>query len=168
MKDFTLEEQLMAASSTSNEFHRTQKLVQCSTENTDGEKRTRLVEMDNFRLWEYMMGHKHNLKVSDIQPCLWVYSEEYERNEHLYAGAANVRKVNRIVVSVFDGAYGFVHIINRFAPAEDTTQLIEILKSHLRLRTEQGDECDVEVMEGYCVQRWEHEELPPLITGLSC
>ena len=150
------------------EYQQSQKLVQCYTENDKGEQRMRLVEMENFRLWEYMMTTKHGLEILKPEPCLWIHEGDFDRKQDIFSHAPSVRAVNRVVLSIYDEAYGFSHFVNRFVSAEDTEQLIDILKRHMQGRLNNGDECEVIVVEGYCVQRWEHESLPPLMVGLSC
>lgn len=149
------------------EYQQSQKLVKCFTENEQGEQRLRLVEMENFRLWEYMMTTKHGLKILDPEPCLWVHQGDFDRKQHIYSHSQSVDAVNRVVLSIYDEAYGFSHFVNRFVSAADTEQLIEVLRSHMKIRVDQGDECEVIVVEGYCIQRWQHESLPPLMVGLS-
>jgi len=149
------------------EHQQSQKLVQCFTENDAGEQRMRLVEMENFRLWEYMMTTKHGLKILEPEPCLWIHQGDFERKQDIFSHAPSVRPVNRVVLSIYDEAYGFSHFVNRFVCAQDTEQLIEILKNHMQVRVDKGDECEVVVVEGYCIQRWQHESLPPLMMGLS-
>ena len=150
------------------EYPQSQKLVQCYTQNDNGEQRMRLVEMENFRLWEYMMTTKHGLEILEPEPCLWIHQGDFDRKQDIFSHAPSVQAVNRVVLSIYDEAYGFSHFINRFVSAADTEQLIEILKSHMQGRLNKGDECEVIVVEGYCVQRWQHESLPPLMVGLSC
>lgn len=150
------------------EYQQSQKLVQCYTQNDNGEQRMRLVEMENFRLWEYMMTTKHGLEILEPEPCLWIHQGDFDRKQDIFSHAPSVQAVNRVVLSIYDEAYGFSHFINRFVSAADTDQLIEILKSHMQGRLNKGDECEVIVVEGYCVQRWQHESLPPLMVGLSC
>ncbi|MGB0466047.1 MAG: hypothetical protein ACPGF7_00780 [Pontibacterium sp.] len=149
------------------EYQQSQKLVQCYTENERGERRLRLVEMENFRLWEYMMTNKHGLKILEPEPCLWIHQGDFDHKQHLYSHAPSVEAVNRVVLSIYDEVYGFSHFVNRFVSAADTEQLIDILSNHMQRRVDQGDECEFIVVEGYCVQRWQHEGLPPLMVGLS-
>lgn len=149
------------------EFHQSQKLVQCITINEAGEERSRLVEMENFRLWEYMMVNKHGLTIKNPIPCLWIHSGDFRRQQHVFSHSQSVEAVNRIVLSIYDEAYGFSHFINRFVHATDTEQLIDVLKNHTQGRVENGDECEVMVLEGYCIHRWQHDSLPPLMVGLG-
>ena len=166
-KDKTMVELGFEAAIPRLEHQQSQKLVQCYTENGSGERRLRLVEMENFRLWEYMMTTKHGLKILDPEPCLWVHEGDFDRKQHIFSHAPSVEAVNRVVLSIYDEAYGFSHFVNRFVAAEDTEQLIDVLKGHMQGRVDKGDECEVIVVEGYCVQRWQHESLPPLMVGLS-
>ncbi len=149
------------------DLHQSQKLVRCITRNARGEGRLRLVELESFKLWEYLMTSKHRLRIEEPAPCLWVHREEYEQNEAIYSHAANVEQVNRVVVSIYDEYYSFSHIVNRFAHQSDTAQLVQVLRSHMQGRIDNGDECDVFVIPGYCVERWHHADKPPLSIGLA-
>lgn len=144
------------------EYHRPQKLVSCITENAAGERRERLVEFEKFRLWEYMMTHKHRLTVSDAKVCMWIDDTQFEARQALYIHESRVVEVNRVVLSFYDEAYGFSLVVSRFALRADTEALIQVLKQHLLWRSEPMPECDVVVVEGYCIYPWEHEALPPM------
>jgi hypothetical protein len=144
------------------EYHRPQKLVSCVTENAAGERRQRLVEFEKFRLWEYMMTHKHRLTVSDAVVCMWVDQAQFEARQALYIHESQVEAVNRIILSFYDETYGFSMVVSRFALSEDTDALIEVLKHHLLWRGDQAEECDAVVVEGYCIYPWEREALPPI------
>ncbi len=150
------------------EFHQSQKLVRCVTRNSTGDGRLRLVEMENFKLWEYLMTTKHGLKIEEPAPCLWVHSAEYEQNEAIYSHSANVEQVNRVVVSIFDEYYSFSHIVSRFSHENDTEQLVQVLSNHMKGRIDNDDKVDLFVIQGYCIERWHHAEKPPLSLGLSC
>lgn len=148
------------------EFRQSHKLIRCVTRNSDGVGR-RLVEIESFKLWEYLMTTKHGLKIEEPAPCLWVHSDEYAQNEAIYSHSANVERVNRIVVSIFDEYYSFSHIVNRFVHENDTEKLVEVLSNHMKGRIDSGDKVELFVIHGYCIERWYHAEKPPLSVGLS-
>ncbi len=149
------------------EFHQSQKLVHCLTRNQNEETRSRLVELDSFKLWEYLMSTKHGLKIEQPSLCLWLHKDEYARKEHIYSGAAKINPVNRVVVSIFEELYSFSQIINRFAHEEDTDHLVEVLEGHMQGRLDKGDDCELMVVPGYCVELWQHQDATALNIGLS-
>lgn len=150
------------------EFRQSQKLIRCVARSSKCDGRLRLVEMESFKLWEFLMTTKHGMKIEDPAPCLWVHSDEYDQKEAIYSHAANIERVNRIVVSIFDEYYNFSHIVNRFAYEDDTEPLIRVLSDHMKGRIDNGDKVDLFVVKGYCVERWHHAKKPPLVIGLSC
>lgn len=151
-----------------SEFRQSQKLIRCVARNSKCDGRLRLVEMESFKLWEYLMTTKHDMKIEEPAPCLWVHEDEYQQKEEIYSRSANIEPVNRVVVSIFDEYYNFSHIVNRFALENDTEPLINVLNEHMKSRIDNGDKVDLFVIKGYCVERWHHAEKPPLLIGLSC
>ena len=61
----------MSEKMASSEAHR-QLLVRCRVRNRDSEISVRFVEHSLFRLWQYMMANKHDIRVLDATACLWL------------------------------------------------------------------------------------------------
>ena len=144
-----------------------QKLVRCSVINTQGEASVRLVELDNFRLWEHLMVSKHQLQVRDPYLCLWLHDSEYRENAELYRDAGQVEAVNRIVIDIFDPELGFAQTVTRFVPAAETERLIGILRSHMPDGVADSPNTSIEVFEGHIVQQWQHSSNRPAPLGLQ-
>ena len=76
----------------SQTFVESQKLVRCDVVNRYNESSTRFVALDAFKLWEYLMSHKHGLRVGDPRLCLWVDDDAFRRSASVFerAGATLV------------------------------------------------------------------------------
>jgi hypothetical protein len=144
-----------------------QKLIRCTVVNGQGEASVRLVELDNFRLWEHLMVSKHQLQVRDPYLCLWLHDAEYRENAELYQGASEVEPVNRIVIDIYDPELGFANTTTRFVPAEETERVLGILRSHMPEGLAQSPNTSIEVFEGHIVQQWQHSSNRPAPLGLQ-
>lgn len=134
-------------------FHDSQKLVRCEVLNRYQETSTRFVEIDAFKLWEYLMINKHGLKVGRPTPCLWIDGEEYQRSANVFERSGDVEPVNRIVVDLFDDEYGFSQTTVRYVREAETGQVVEILKSHIHARLCDTDACQIDIIPGQVVQQ---------------
>ena len=148
-------------------FDESQKLVRCNVVNRYNEASVRLVEIDAFKLWEYLMTHKHGLQISNPSLCLWVSQSEYEENEAIFDRAGEVEAVDRILVDLFDEEYGFSQTSVRYARSGETSHLVEILKSHVPEALRNSEACSVEVVPGQVVQQWHSQASRPMILGLE-
>ncbi|MDY6942559.1 MAG: hypothetical protein SVU69_06030 [Pseudomonadota bacterium] len=147
------------------ELH-SQKLVRCHIRNPQSETSIRFVELENFRLWEYMMRHKHGLVAEAVSLCLWVNLKEYHRKENIYARAGDVHTLNSIVLNIFDPLNGYSHVIKRYALAADTERLKTTLLSHISVDVRESDRFDVTVYPGFGVARSDVDD-QQLILGLA-
>jgi len=150
-----------------NPFDESQKLVRCDVINRYREASVRLVEIDAFKLWEYLMTHKHGLKISNPSLCLWVSSAEYQDNEAIFDHAGGVEPVDRILLDLFDAEYGFSQTSIRYSRSHETEQLVHILKSHVPEHLRDSDACSVEIISGMVVQQWANHGQRPMLMGLQ-
>jgi hypothetical protein len=137
----------------SSPFLESQKLVRCEVANRHHEASIRFVEIDAFKLWEYLMTSKHGLKVGEPNLCLWIADREYKRNANVFDRAGEVEPVDRIVVDLFDREYGFSQTITRYARSAETDKVIEILRSHIPAGLCESDACNINVVNGHIVQQ---------------
>lgn len=143
------------------------KLIRCTVVNRDGVASVRFVELEYFRLWEYMMSHKHGLKVRDISLSLWVTAEDFTRRNGIYLSAGEVENVNRFVVSVFDEANGYSHTVSRYAVARETEAMRSALLSHVPNDLQNSDRFELSVHPGFCIEREKTPDLNRFVLGLS-
>lgn len=108
-----------------------QKLIRCTVEGRGQSESLRYIELDHYKLWSYMMLHKHGIKIKDASLWLWVDHEAFAKKEELYAHFSDIEQVNRIEISLFDQLYGFTHTIRRYVLAADSGLLEKVLLSHL-------------------------------------
>jgi len=148
-------------------FVDSKKLLRCLVINRYQETSIRFVEFDAFKLWEYLMNTKHGLKVSDPRLCLWVHEDEYGDHASVFERAGDVEPVNRIVVDLFDGEYGFSQTITRYARDTETPRVVEILRSHIPSALSASDDCNIDVIPGRVVQQSGYRADRGMLMGLQ-
>lgn len=150
-----------------NPFYESQKLVHCKVINQRDEESVRLVEIDAFKLWRYLMTHKHGLRVESPSLCLWISKTEYDANPDVFDHAGRCQSVDRILIELYDEDYGFAQTSTRYAPQQETPKLLEILKSHIPVGLRDSDDCSVDVIPGVVVQHMSLRVDRPMILGLE-
>ena len=148
-------------------FHESQKLIRCQVTNRYQETSTRFIELNDYKLWEYLMTTKHGLRVGEPHLCLWVDAAEYQDNATVFDRAGEVEAVDRIVVDLFDAEYGFSQTITRYARATESDQVVGILRSHIPTELVTPESCQIEVINGQVVQQWHAKASRDLLTGLE-
>ena len=148
-------------------FDESQKLVRCDVVNRYREASVRLVEIDAFKLWEYLMTHKHGLQVSNPTLCLWVSQTEYEENEAIFERAGDLEAVDRILLDLYDAEYGFSQTSIRYTRHAETGQVVQILKSHVPESMRNSEACSVDIVPGMVVKQWHSGVSRPMILGLE-
>lgn len=128
-------------------------LTKCITVNQSGIGRQRYVDFQSFRLWEYLVTHKHGLQVGDEIHCLWLSEEEFSKNENVHRHSGEVEPVDRIVFSVYDESLGFNTIIDRFTHDSDSSNQLDMLNSHLAEQNIKEDVIESTIIPGYAVER---------------
>lgn len=142
-------------------YTESQKLVRCSVLNRDGERSARLVELEHFRLWEYLMTHKHGLSVTEPCLCLWLHEDEFAETALLYQTVDGTEAVDRIVIDIFDAEYGFANTITRYVPTAETPDVLAILHKHIPELRDDPANANVEIVHGWAVQPWQQVDTPP-------
>jgi hypothetical protein len=153
--------------SSQSPFHESQKLVRCRVVNRYQETSIRFVEIDAFKLWEYLMTNKHGLKVGEPSLCLWVDDEEYQHNAGVFDRAGDVEAVNRIVVDMFDAEYGFSQTTTRYARAGESEQVVDILRSHIPPELRDSESCNIMVITGHAVHQSHPQTHRSVLMGLK-
>lgn len=148
-------------------FQESRKLVHCTVTNRAGDSSARLIEIDAYKLWEYLMTTKHQMQISDPALCLWISKQEFEEHARIFEQGGAPEPVNRIVVDLFDADYGFSHTTERYAPAAESEHLIDILKSHIPGHLRDTDAVNIETVEGYIVGQWQTGSAGPLTMALE-
>lgn len=144
-----------------------QKLIRCYVSNSDGIPTVRFIEVEVFKLWQYMITHKHGLTISDISLCLWVNETEFKEKEELYKRSGGVEPVHRLVVSIFDNRNGFFHVTSRYVLDQDVNKVRGILLSHIPNRFDNKDSFEVETYPGKAIEKEKIASLNEIILGLS-
>lgn len=149
-------------------YQESQKLIRCRVSSQNQSQSTRYIELENFKMWEYMVTTKHGLVVDrDLSLCLWVHEEEFQRNEDVYSRAGSISAVNRLLILINDENHGYYYSASRFVPNEDTEKVRKILLSHTSQESESTDFPTIEVIPGYTIEQKSQTESAPLVLGLS-
>ena len=143
------------------------KLVRCWMVNPEGEGRWRFVELEAFRLWEYVMTHKHGMTIGDLSMCLWLPDSLFQENRAMFKEAGTVTPVNQVTIERADPNYGFVHLIQRYCLAEDTEEMLRRLRSHIAKHSHAEGSWDVRTTEGWGVEPNVGELIEPVALGLA-
>ena len=144
-----------------------QKLMRFQVANRYQEGRVRFVELDSFKLWEYLMTTKHGMRIGEPTLCLWINMDDYAANAEVFDRAGKVESVNRIVVDLFDTEYGFSQTIVRYARSSESDRVVEILRSHIPADLCHSDACQIDVIEGRVVQHLPPRASRRMLTGLE-
>ena len=143
-----------------------QKLLCCKVISKDQSKSERFVELEHYKLWSYMMFHKHGLKVRDLSLWLWVKEDEFEERKEVYSRSPEVVSVNKLELLLFDENNGFSHTINRYAKIEETKNLEKILFSHLSPELVTSGNYELTVHKCNCLLS-ANKNLEKMVLGLS-
>lgn len=153
----------MSGNTTNGHLH--PRLIRCTVHGADDS--VRYVELVQFRLWEYMMQHRHGLTVDGRALCLWLGEETFLRNAGPFSHAGELVDVDRILITVFDPDHHYLFDIQRYVPTEDAQAVSEILLSHLPANLTRRKDYDLDITHGYCVERALNPEALHLVLGLA-
>jgi hypothetical protein len=148
-------------------YRESKKLIQCRVRNSNNEESLRFVEFEQFRLWEYLMTHKHNLSVSDPVLCLWLSEDDYRRQEELYTHCGPSTAVSRVVIDLFDRDFGFTNTVTRYVIDQDMDRVLGILREHVPADLVDTEDCDFVVVPGRVVQNWQNVPDESFLIGLG-
>lgn len=138
-------------------YQESQKLIRCRVSSEKNPSSIRYIELENYKMWEFMVTTKHGLVVeTDLSLCLWVHEEEYIRNEDVYSRAGNVSPVNRLMIMINDESRGYYYSASRFVPSDETEKVKNILLSHTSGSSDEFT--DIEVIPGYTIEQKAHAE----------
>lgn len=136
----------------SSDAHR-QLLVRCRVRNRDGEFSVRFVEHSLFRLWQYMMANKHDIRVLDATLCLWLPEAELEAQSQLFQRSGEVDEVQRISFAIYDKDSGLCNTMQRFVAAADSARVQELLLKRIPTEAKRTGDFAMELESGYSVLR---------------
>ena len=148
-------------------FDASQKLVRCDVVNRYREASVRLVEIDQFKMWEYLMTHKHGLQVTNPTLCLWVGQRTFDQNRTIFERSGETEEVDKILLELFDEEYGFSQTSVRYVRRAETDQIKRILLSHVPQHLRDSDACSIQVIHGTTVQHHNARSDRPMLTGLG-
>jgi len=149
-------------------YQESQKLIRCRVSSKTNPPSTRYIELENYKMWEYMVTTKHGLIVeTDLSLCLWVHEEEYLRNADVYSRAGHLSPVNRLLILINDESHGYYYSASRYVPLEETDKVRKILLSHTSKEQRDNEYTNIEAVPGYTIEQKSHTEEDPLVLGLQ-
>lgn len=143
------------------------RLLRCDVVNTAGGTGVRYVELEQFRLWEYMMRTRHKLEVRGIRVGLWLTSPEFRANAGTLLHGGSAEEVTQIRISAFNTRHLYTLETVRYVPTEQFESVKEILLSHVADSDAERQNFDVSEHHGVCVSRVIEDPEIELVLGLS-
>ncbi len=142
-----------------------QKLIRCVVESKKNIESLRFIELEHYKLWTYMMLHKHGLRIKESSLWLWVKDSDLEDRKEHYSHFPVVEKVNKIELFVFDEIYGFTQTTHRFVSLSETNLLEKVLISHISPEIADSGNYDMKTYAGTCFQSGKTTK--KMVLGLS-
>lgn len=143
------------------------RLLRCEVANSANEQSLRYVELEQFRLWEYMMRNRHDFSVQKLQLGLWMAISEFEANPGPFQHGGQVEEVSCITISWFNSSHNYTLDIMRYVPTEQCETVRQILLSHIAASKRGGRSIDLSEQHGVCISRRIEDPEVELILGLS-
>lgn len=143
------------------------RIVGCEVVNPDGERGVRYIELEKYRLWEYVMRARHGIEVRPIQIGLWVDYREFVANPGPFQHGGTVDDVTCISISWFNPRHKYSFEVTRYTPTEGLETIKDILLSHISRSEARSEQFDVVEREGVYVRKTIEEPEAELILGLS-
>ena len=130
-----------------------QLLVRCLVSNSTGQESIRYVEHSVYRLWQYMMANKHNIRVTHAELSLWLPESEWHEQGELFSRAGEQHAVNRINIAIYDHDTSFCNTVQRFVPAEDCGRVQQLLLRRVPVAARGSDDVVLETDAGVAIVR---------------
>lgn len=143
------------------------RLLRCDVVNAAGGLGLRYVELEQFRLWEYMMRTRHRIEVRGIRVGLWLTSSEFRANSGPLLHGGSAEEVTQIRISSFNTRHHYTLETVRYVPTEQFDSVKQILLSHVADSDADRQRFDVRERHGVCVSRAIEDPEIELILGLS-
>jgi len=141
------------------------KLIKSNLISKDNKQSVRYVELENYKLWAYMITHKHGFTLKDTYLCLWVNEEEFNHKQEIYSHYGRVEKMNHIVMMLYDDINNFSFSISRYILDRETEIMKKVLTSHVREELVIKKSFDLNIYSGYCITNL--KKLDNMVLGLS-
>ena len=147
---------------------KSQKLIHCKVCNPNGGTSIRLIEIEMFKMWEFLLRSRHELQVVEPELCLWLSETAYNDNAEVFDHAGKVKKVDLIAIHIFDVEYSFTHTIERYSLADETKQVVAVLSSHIPNELQGNDLYQIEITPGSIIlQQPSPKDRRLMILGLN-
>lgn len=127
-----------------------------------------MIEIEMFKMWEFLLKSRHGLQVVEPALCLWVSEAAFNDNAEIFDHAGKVVKVDRIAIHIFDVEYSFTHTIERYSLADETEQVVAVLRSHIPDESQDNDLYQIEIMPGSIILKQPNpKERRLMVLGLN-
>jgi len=127
-------------------------LVKCLVRNSSGQTSNRLIEKNNFDLWQYLVTTKHHITIVESSLCLWVSDPEFSAKRDIFERSGIVEQANRILLMTYDD-HGNFNNTSRYVLKADTAEVEAILLSHVPDTQRDNQQFSHEVETGQIVTR---------------
>lgn len=142
-----------------------QKLVKCLLQTRKNLASIRFVELENYKLWSYMVTHKHGFEIKETYLALWLHQDEFTSRQSLMNYYGKVTRMNRIVMMLYDDVNGFSFTVNRYVLDHETEMIKTVLVSHVNEELKARGSFEMRIIPGYVTIN--PKKLDKVILGLS-
>lgn len=125
-------------------------LIKCQVRNGDGQISYRLIERDNYELWQYLVTKKHNITILESSVCLWVNNQEFANKQEIYQRAGQSEVANKIVLMIYDD-HGSYNNTCRYVLDADTEVVEKILARHIPETQRKLQQYSLEIESGHII-----------------
>lgn len=143
------------------------RLLRCRMLNPAGKTSIRYVELEQYRLWAYMMETRHGFRVQELKLSLWVNASEFRDKKDLFLHSGDVEDVSRIAFSWFNPRHNYTLDVARYVPSKQYESVKRILLSHVSESSRQSEAFRLDEQHGVCVNQAVEDPGLDLILGIS-
>lgn len=143
------------------------RLVRCLVVNAAGQLGFRYVELDHYKLWEYLVLREHRLTVRQAWLVLWCPEAEFQHHASTFEHAGDVERVDRIHIDIFDAHHHYTLGIDRYARQADIPYVRDILLKHMSADQSRNGQWQLAHIPGRGVITSQIDPAHPAVLGLT-
>lgn len=143
------------------------RLVRCLVANSLGETSIRFVELDHYKLWEYLIQHRHQLSVRQAWLVVWCTESEFARHAAAFERGGDVEEVDRIHIEIFDARHHYTLGVDRYVRRSEVDLVRNVLLKHVPDGLRSEGLCELKHAAGYGIITSDFDATNPAVLGLA-
>jgi hypothetical protein len=132
------------------------KLIRCQVKNLENNDSIRYIELENYKLWEQVMLHKHRFQIKHRSLGLWIDHTTFKSKEVFFSYIGEIDEVTKLSLSIHDLKYGYCYRNNRFVLTKDLKFAREAIVNHISEEIRSSGDYEVEETLGHCIIKEEN------------